>query len=127
MPRRVSIRGKGADLFFGDERSPSPLTQTPEQPKHLGHDEPDERQPNGRGNDRSNARLARRSTVRHAFDVYRDQLYRLAQLQMTAYRRTGSKPTLGSLVREALDIFLERSTVRTTDRTSSTGQEEGRT
>ena len=56
--------------------------------------------------------------VRHSFDIRRDQLLSLNQLQAAIFAETGRKPKLGTLVQEALDLFFrERSNVRTDERT----------
>ena len=70
-------------------------------------------------NERSNERTFERSRVRHSFDIYRDQLVSLGDVQMTRHRQTGRKPKLGDLVQEALDAYIEnhgRSNDRTTER-----------
>jgi hypothetical protein len=56
--------------------------------------------------------------IRHSFDIRRDQLLSLNQLQAAILAETGRKPKLGTLVQEALDLFFrERSNVRTDERT----------
>lgn len=47
-----------------------------------------------------------RNKTRHSFDVYRDQVAALNQIQAELYSQTGKKPTLGDLVQEALDDFI---------------------
>jgi hypothetical protein len=44
--------------------------------------------------------------VRHSFDVRRDQLIDLTDIQIEVFRRTGRKPTMGELVQEALDEYI---------------------
>lgn len=123
MPRRVSIRGKGAALFFGETAS----TQiddgqvTPPSPGIAPSDQTATVPVAPRSNtdrtvvrpiDRPNERMK----VRHSFDVYEDQLLQLTQLQMHLYKARGKKPALGDLVQEALDAFL-RMNDRSVDRT----------
>ena len=70
-------------------------------------------------NERSNERTFERARVRHSFDIYRDQLVSLGDVQMTRHRQTGRKPKLGDLVQEALDDFIDhhgRSNERTNER-----------
>ena len=49
-----------------------------------------------------------RARVRHSFDIYRDQLLSLGDIQLARHRQTGRKPKLGDLVQEALDAFVAR-------------------
>lgn len=112
MPRRVSIRGKGAALFFGETALPHiengqptrvPGVTSPAQPSTSpATSPPDIDRTMVRPFHRPNQRMK----VRHSFDVYEDQLLQLTQLQMHLYRARGKKPALGDLVQEALDAFL---------------------
>jgi len=43
---------------------------------------------------------------RHTFDVRRDQLWALDDIQRALWRGTGCKPTLSALVQEALDRYI---------------------
>src|SRR5947209_1554135 len=75
--------------------------------------------------ERTNERTNERPKVRHSFDVYKDQLLHLTDIQADVFRRTGRKPKVGDLVQEALDTYIdthlqtttERRNVRTNDRT----------
>lgn len=129
MPRRVSIRGKGAALFFGETALPQIENGQPTPPvpgitsPAQSSTSPAAPQP---GTDRTIIRPPHRSNermkVRHSFDVYEDQLLQLTQLQMRLYAVRGKKPALGDLVQEALDAFL-RMNDRSVDRTDREGSE----
>lgn len=58
--------------------------------------------------DPSDAQSSERLRVRHSFDIYRDQLLSLGDVQLARHRQTGRKPKLGDLVQEALDAFVAR-------------------
>lgn len=45
---------------------------------------------------------------RHPFDIFEDQLTGLAEIQLKIQKETGKKPTLGELVREALDNLIKK-------------------
>jgi hypothetical protein len=49
----------------------------------------------------------RRVRIRHAFDIYEDQLRALHTLQLEAIRAGKIKPRLGKMVQKALDQYLE--------------------
>ena len=51
--------------------------------------------------------LAMRTKVRHSFDVYRDQLLALGDIQQSVARQQGKRPRLGDLVQEALDSYIQ--------------------
>lgn len=136
MAKRVSVKGRGADLFFGD----SPNERTNERPDERTN-EPPAAPPIGLSSERTNERTAavkpppvggrprarreppRERTnertavealaplsvvqrVRHSFDVRRDQLLELTAIQIDVFRGTGRKPTMGELVQEALDEYI---------------------
>lgn len=124
MSRRVSLRGKGADLFFGETAALNPLENRPvmtrepddENGRRLATETPTQHKNDGRNDrptespdDRSIDHPADRIKVRHSFDVYQDQLLQLSQLQMALYEATGKKPALGDLAQKALDTFLHPS------------------
>lgn len=74
---------------------------------------------NGRTTGRSNEQATERAKVRHSFDVYKDQLLALNELQTKGFRATGRKPGISEIVQEALDKYLSSSTrkdVRTNER-----------
>jgi hypothetical protein len=75
-----------------------------------------------RSNERTNHRTAERLIVRHSFDIGRDQLMALAEIQTHIFNETGRKPKLGPLVQEALDAYIakhkKRSNERTVERTN---------
>lgn len=61
-----------------------------------------------RNNHRSTVRTVERTKIRHSFDVYRDQLLSLSDIQADMYRQVGKKPKVGDLVQEALDAYIAR-------------------
>jgi len=73
-------------------------------------------------NERSNGRTVERLIVRHSFDIGRDQLMALAEIQTHIFNQTGRKPKLGPLVQDALDAYIakhrKRSNERTVERTN---------
>ena len=74
--------------------------------------------PNDGTDERTNGRTDERSRVRHSFDVWRDQLLALTQIQVERFDRTGKKPKLGELVQEALDAYIAQQRKRTNERTN---------
>src|SRR5437588_452396 len=61
-----------------------------------------------RTNGRTNGRTDERAKIRHSFDIYRDQLLELADIQADVFRKTGKKPKVGELVQEALDAYITK-------------------
>ena len=59
-------------------------------------------------------RTVQRTKVRHTFDVFKDQVLALGDIQQALARRHGTKPRLGDLVQEALDSYI-REKHRTND------------
>jgi len=51
-------------------------------------------------------RMVQRTKVRHTFDVFKDQVLALGDIQQALARRRGTKPRLGDLVQEALDSYI---------------------
>lgn len=86
---------------------------------------------------RTNVRMTKRSNVRkkirHAFDIFEDQLIALKEAQLSRQKGRQGRYNLGDLVQEALDLFLanertnvpvnERSFVRTIKRSNGQGYE----
>jgi hypothetical protein len=94
------------------------LSETPASPEHTAiaaKSEPviNNERTTGRTNDRTNER----PKVRHSFDIYRDQLLSLAQIQAERFRESGRKPKVGELVQEAIDQYVA-ATKQTNDRTN---------
>jgi len=93
------------------EEAPAPVVQ---KRPNAGTDKRTDDQPNKRTNERTDgrtdertiARTIERATVRHSFDIYRDQLIALGEIQMDIFKRTGKKPKLGPLVQDALDRYI---------------------
>ncbi len=63
---------------------------------------------NERTNEQKNKKLNEREIKRVSFDVFTDQEMRLNELQTALYVKTGKKPKLGSLVREALEELFKK-------------------
>jgi hypothetical protein len=61
-----------------------------------------------RTNETTNERLNDRTKIRHSFDVFRDQLLSLTEIQAAVFRQTGQKPKIGELVQQAIDEFIQR-------------------
>jgi hypothetical protein len=65
----------------------------------------------GRTNERTNVRTVikpKRQKIRHAFDIYRDQLLSLQMQQLEAVQKGKRKPKLGKMVQEAIDLYLNQ-------------------
>jgi hypothetical protein len=67
---------------------------------------------NERSNERTNVRTSsktKRQKIRHAFDIYQDQLLALQIRQLEAVQRGKRKPKLGKMVQDAIDLYLKQS------------------
>lgn len=62
----------------------------------------------GRTNERTNVQKPIRRIIRHAFDIYSDQLYALQAIQLEAVQDGKKKPKLGTMVQRALDLYLQQ-------------------
>lgn len=65
-----------------------------------------------RTSERTNVRTIikpKRRKIRHAFDIYQDQLISLQMRQLEAVQRGKRKPKLGKMVQEAIDQYLKHS------------------
>ncbi len=65
----------------------------------------------GRTNERTDVRTEikpKRQKIRHAFDIFRDQLYSLQMKQLEAVQKGKRKPKLGKMVQEAIDLYLNQ-------------------
>ena len=51
----------------------------------------------------------KRQKIRHAFDIYQDQLISLQMRQLEAVQRGKRKPKLGKMVQDAIDLYLRQS------------------
>jgi CRISPR/Cas system CSM-associated protein Csm2 small subunit len=67
---------------------------------------------------RSFERTDERIQRRHSFDVWQDQLIALTEIQTQLFHKTGRKPKLGELVQEALDAYIAKQKVQTTERSN---------
>jgi hypothetical protein len=67
-----------------------------------------------RTNEQRNERTNGRKKIRHAFDIFEDQLIALKEAQLTRQKVREGRYNLGDLVQEALDMFLatERTKVQ---------------
>ena len=68
-----------------------------------------------RPNDGTNVRTItkpKRQKIRHAFDIYQDQLFALQMKQLEAVQRGKRKPKLGKMVQDAIDLYLKQSEKR---------------
>ncbi len=94
----------------GDERD-EPTSIVAAQPRRSAASPPE------RSNGRTNERTLERLIVRHSFDIGRDQLMALAEIQTHIFNETGRKPKLGPLVQEALDAYIAKQRKRSNERT----------
>lgn len=69
-----------------------------ERTKERAYDRPDER---------TNVRKRKRVRIRHAFDIFEDQLRSLHTIQLEAVQASKRKPKLGEMVQQALDLYLK--------------------
>jgi hypothetical protein len=91
-----------------------------------------DRLPTQRSNERPNEGLPRqtderkreRTKVRHSFDVFRDQILDLGDIQQALAREQGTKPRLGDLVQEALDNYIKARRNQRTNQRSDDGMKE---
>jgi hypothetical protein len=51
-----------------------------------------------------------RRKIRHSFDIFEDQKSALEKLQLAIANEEGSKPSLGDMVQEALDLYTRQKT-----------------
>lgn len=61
-----------------------------------------------RTNERTTVQKPIRLIIRHAFDIYSDQLYGLQAIQLEAVQNGKKKPKLGTMVQKALDLYLQQ-------------------
>lgn len=97
----------GASVFFRADPQPAPRTnpgKTPETQQSAG--EPSRKPEGAPVHSREGA--PGRQKIKRGFQVYRDQVLALSELQFETYRRTGKKPHIGEMVRDALDDFIAR-------------------
>ena len=78
-----------------------PLDQKVERPKDRKVS-----RPKGQMAARPGGRKSKRVVKRHGFDVYQDQIMALNKVQFELYNRRGKKPSIGELVRPALDRLI---------------------
>ena len=66
--------------------------------------------------ERTNGMANERPKVRHSFDVFKDQITALSEIQARLFSSTGKKPKLGELVQQALDAYITEQQERMTGR-----------
>ena len=73
-----------------------------------------------RTNETTYQRSNERTKIRHSFDIFRDQLLSLTEIQAAIFRQTGHKPKIGELVQQAIDDFIKHQLVdeRSNERTN---------
>ncbi len=117
-PEEIKAENRVLELDQPDPKAATPERQdvatekndqTNQQTKERPNDRPNE-QANERRAERNNEQLVERAKARHSFDVYKDQLLGLNELQTKAFRATGRKPGISELVQEALDKYLSIGT-----------------
>src|ERR1051326_9171961 len=65
-----------------------------------------------RTSERTDVQKSVRRVIRHAFDIYADQLYALQTLQLQAVQSGRKKPKLGSMVQRAIDLYLQQRKIK---------------
>lgn len=53
-------------------------------------------------------KTVKRRKIRHAFDIFEDQLQSLLILQLRAVQKGRKKPKLGKMAQEAFDLYLKK-------------------
>lgn len=53
---------------------------------------------------------AQRRKIRHSFDIFEDQRSALEKLQLAIASEQGSKPSLGDMMQEAIDLYTKQKT-----------------
>jgi hypothetical protein len=138
---KISNELEGASLFFTKTPSSPPLqsTQITKDDKAglsdspTAQDQSEKYQAQKRTNDLSYVRpyertsertitpKPKRQKIRHAFDIYMDQLISLQVRQLEAVQKGKKKPKLGKMVQDAIDQYLKKDNnqaqKRTNDRT----------
>ena len=104
-------------------RSPTPASMKPAEilegehsanPPHKSHQSPYSGKPTKQEtNEVTFDRTAdvdevKRRKARHTFDVYKDQILSLKEIQLVRERRAGKRFLIGDLVQEALDGFIAK-------------------
>jgi hypothetical protein len=110
---------QGASLFFTPP-SPAPKSAAPSQAQdtqaqteqfapRMVYQQAEAKnvQSSVRTDERSDVQKPRR-IIRHAFDIYADQLYALQTIQLKAVQNGRKKPKLGTMVQRALDLYLKQ-------------------
>src|SRR5258706_12887143 len=65
-----------------------------------------DRRPKGRMTVRPKGQQTKRVIKRNGFDVYQDQIMSLNKIQFELYSHRGKKPSIGELIRPALDKLI---------------------
>lgn len=60
-------------------------------------------------NKRTKERTNKRTKIRHTFDIYEDQLFKLQEMKIRLRQRRKKKIRIGDLVQQALDQFLKKN------------------
>lgn len=60
-------------------------------------------------NERTKEQTNERTKIRHTFDIYEDQLFRLQEIKLELRRQGKKRPRLGDLVSAALDQFIKKN------------------
>lgn len=97
----------GASVFFRADPLPAPKTNPDKRPEaQQSASAPSRKSESASVHSREGA--PERQKVKQGFQVYRDQVLALSELQFETYRRTGKKPHIGEMMRDALDDFIAR-------------------
>jgi hypothetical protein len=126
----ISDELRGGSVFFGGQQQqeptplpPSPLPppepEIPTPPKPIEANVRTDEQENERPivqttdrtdeqmNERSDEQPVERTKVRNAFDIFNDQIFSLREIAIQRSKSQGKRVTLGDLVQEALDKFIQ--------------------
>lgn len=94
---------RGNSVFF-QPRPPSPVLSEDTSSAPL-HDEPaSPRKESVRTDKRTNVR----KKIRHAFDIWEDQIIDLREIVVKRHRTHGQRCTLGDLAQEAFEAFIQK-------------------
>lgn len=109
MAEKSASPFSGLDKALIRSTKPAPLPDPVAEDALVEQQEPPkERRPSIRRDERTFERSNERIKIRHSFDIYRDQLLSLSDIQAEIFRQTGKKPKVGDLVQEALDAFVSK-------------------
>lgn len=93
---------------FSDSLAEKNFLKNPEIPPKRTYERSNVR-PNVRPDERTYEKTTKRVKIRHAFDIFEDQLFALQARQLKAVQRGKKKPKMGDMVQQAIELFLEHN------------------